>query len=735
MAKLNIVQSNNNSKVVTISGDLSIGDNGSAVFINNSGFIATGQTGIFATAANLAASGANLQTQLNIVNSNSGNLTGQFYPRFANPSGYLTGIVAGTSVTVQNNNNGTFTINSTASGGSGSSVLITGQSVSNPNFTGAGNVSVTTGSNGTVYISGNTGVYANFTQNSVTGNFATANNLNTTGATLQGITNIISGNLNSTGSNLLNQINTINSLTGSFTSLYVTGRNLNVANLTGAGNVVVTTGSNGLVFISGNTGAYANFITPSQTGSYATAVNLAATGSTLIQVTNIISGNLNSTGSSLLTQINSINTITGGFANQFYPRLTNPSNFVSGQSGIIIGNGTGAILNGQLLIGTASGNAFEQGNLYALTGLITVSGSGSLGVGVDVTKTVTGLVAGSNVNISTNGSGLYTINSTASGAGGAGNITGINGLTGAITLTGRGGVTVYTGASGIINISGSVSGSSGFLYVDGFSGIIPNGQILIGSSGDNAFIQGDIKGLSGIIVQSGSGLINIVLDNSYFSGLVGGVSSVNARSGALNLVASGDIQVTTNGQTITIGYTGISVGSTIQITGATVSNPNFTGVGNVIVSTGGGGTVFVSGNTGAYANFATTTNLAATGSSLQTQINSLGAPGGLSWSLVTGSSFVSANNGYIVNCLTGVCNLLMPATGSIGNIVRITSLSASGWRVNQSGTGFIYFGNASTTTGISGYMQSTHARDTIEMVCTSTSGWNIISSIGNIYIN
>lgn len=82
-------------------------------------------TGILATNNQLNASGSLLQAGITNIN----NLTGLFLTGFNSGlyitnselynSGFLTGILPGANITVINNNNGSFTINSTASGGGG----------------------------------------------------------------------------------------------------------------------------------------------------------------------------------------------------------------------------------------------------------------------------------------------------------------------------------------------------------------------------------------------------------------------------------------------------------------------------------------------------------------------------------------------------------------------------------------------------------------------------------------
>ena len=40
-----------------------------------------------------------------------------------------------------------------------------------------------------------------------------------------------------------------------------------------------------------------------------------------------------------------------------------------------------------------------------------------------------------------------------------------------------------------------------------------------------------------------------------------------------------------------------------------------------------------------------------------------------------------------------------------------------------------------TTTGTGGYLESTHSKDSVELVCVvADTGWSVISSVGNITV-
>lgn len=92
------------------------------------------------------------------------------------------------------------------------------------------------------------------------------------------------------------------------------------------------------------------------------------------------------------------------------------------------------------------------------------------------------------------------------------------------------------------------------------------------------------------------------------------------------------------------------------------------------------------------------------------------------------------NTSYITNKGTQ-CVLTLPSTASVGVILRVTGINASGWKITQNVSGIIHFGNADTTTGTGGYLESSSTRDSVELVCVvENNEWNVISSVGNITI-
>ncbi|HET8708937.1 MAG TPA: hypothetical protein VFL85_01510 [Candidatus Saccharimonadales bacterium] len=107
---------------------------------------------------------------------------------------------------------------------------------------------------------------------------------------------------------------------------------------------------------------------------------------------------------------------------------------------------------------------------------------------------------------------------------------------------------------------------------------------------------------------------------------------------------------------------------------------------------------------------------------------------GLVWSVKTASLTGAANNGYIMNGAAQLV-LTLPATFAVGTTIRVAGMGAGGWKIAQPTGDNIIFGNQVTTTGTSGYLASTNANDTVELLCTvANTTWTVISSVGNITI-
>ena len=239
--------------------------------INNLSGLFTEYTGTldttYATDSQLNSTGSNLE---NKITSLSGILTGNYL---------TTNVASSTYATISNLNSTGSTLNSSISSLSGT---LTSNYATIINL-------ASTGSNLQNQINNLDNVYA--TDASV---IAVANNLASTGSTLETKIGLLSGtltsnyatitNLASTGSTLNNNIN---SLSGTLTSNYAT-----ITNLASTGSTLVSS-------INSLNSAFTGF-TGNLDATYATDTQLTSTGSTLVSSINSLSGYINSTSSNII---------------------------------------------------------------------------------------------------------------------------------------------------------------------------------------------------------------------------------------------------------------------------------------------------------------------------------------------------------------------------------------------------------------------------------------------------
>lgn len=90
----------------------------------------------------------------------------------------------------------------------------------------------------------------------------------------------------------------------------------------------------------------------------------------------------------------------------------------------------------------------------------------------------------------------------------------------------------------------------------------------------------------------------------------------------------------------------------------------------------------------------------------------------LTWNVVTVPSVnMTSFNGYIAN-RAGLVMLVLPATSSVGDEIKIISKGAGGFIVVQGAGQQIQVGNIATTLGAGGSIQSTAVGDCLELICT-----------------
>lgn len=572
--------------------------------------------------------------------------TGGPYYSSDNPSGFITSFVAGVSVTgvsitggnaitglfninagsnitLTQNGNNTLSIASTAAGGGGGAAItglsITGDLYSSGvngkwNISGKNNIYVLKSGNNDIFISGDTSALATASNLQGTGSnlyvyitslsgaedtkIANINNLTGTFYPYNNPSNFAnSGNLQSTGSNLQASINSINNLTGTF---YPYNNPQNYISTGNADNRYVDLINNQNIF--GNKVLH-NTLSISGSGQYLALQFLNNNDLKLIH-SGIIADNCWSLGMN--------NTILGaGFNDQVVIGNNNSSqNFVGTIVGVgnnIVMNEDGSIFgeNNTMLNGASSqivgfGNTIQDGSQNIIFGLSnTVSGTNLGAVGLSLINKVDntldlGTSNTTKVSIGTNNTLFRTPII----------LTGINGVSG-IFLTGYNIVALNN-----LTISGNTVVTGGPYYTfDNPSNFANSGNIQSTGQTLYTYITNTSGNLDTRLYQTGSNLLALI------SASAAGVSSISVTGHA---VQSGSI--------------------------------NFTGAGNVTVLTGINNTIIFSGD---ISTLATIINLASTGSTLYNDIVSLSGVGN---NTITNLQSTGSNLYNLINNFSGVFN-------------------------------------------------------------------------------
>lgn len=114
--------------------------------------------------------------------------------------------------------------------------------------------------------------------------------------------------------------------------------------------------------------------------------------------------------------------------------------------------------------------------------------------------------------------------------------------------------------------------------------------------------------------------------------------------------------------------------------------------------------------------------------------NSLSAMGiqDVNWINQDIDTVMIAGSGYVTTSASRV-TLTLPQTASFGDTIKVQGFGAGGWKIAQNAGQYIKWGNRTTTTGISGYLQSTDQNDSCTLICVSENlGWEVQAPVGAI---
>jgi hypothetical protein len=111
--------------------------------------------------------------------------------------------------------------------------------------------------------------------------------------------------------------------------------------------------------------------------------------------------------------------------------------------------------------------------------------------------------------------------------------------------------------------------------------------------------------------------------------------------------------------------------------------------------------------------------------------------GGMSWETITANQTLEVNHGYICVSAGGDLELALPTTSSVGDKISVTLDGATSWKITQASGQQIRLGTSETTSGTTGYLESTAQGDSVNLVCvTADTRWvQVGAPQGNITVN
>ena len=544
----------------------------------------------------------------------------------------------------------------------------------------------------------------------LTSTYATINNLASTGSTLQSNINTLTNNLNSTGNTLDNKIG---SLSGTLTSTYATISNLastgstlntKINDLSGYVNTQDNSISNNLIS-TGNT--LQNSIN-SLSGSSVLLYGNQSVGGVKTFRDNVYINNLFVTGTETIVSTNNFNVQSP------YVLLNLTGGAVDGGIFFVTGNGLTGINDSGPIIGFDHSNKFKFGVSTRNSDLSTLPDIASVqdiiaysGVADNKFSTITNLASTGNTldqKISSLSGTLTSTYATISNLASTGSTlnSNINSLSGTLTSTyatisnlASTGSTLATNLASTGNtLNSSINSLSGTLTSNyaTISNLASTGSTLVSS----------INSLSGTLTSTYATINNLASTGSTLN------TRINTLSGYINSTSS-NIVFTTGNQTISGTKTFIqdtTFGDSAQGDFLVISGNNFTVYGSGNFTSG----LFVNSSpvlTGSSTLYATTVNLASTGSTLVTSINSLS--GTLTGNYATILNLASTGNtlNTRINSLSGTLtgNYLTTSSAS-STYATITNLASTG---STLATNLASTGSTLNTriNNLSGYINST----------------------------
>lgn len=319
----------------------------------------------------------------------------------------------------------------------------------------------------------------------------------------------------------------------------------------------------------------------------------------------------------------------------------------------------------------------------------------------------------------------------------------LSSITDGMTNTAVGAFSQSVNTIGSANVSVGISSLASYTGAAGTSA--DGGNTAVGAAsmadGENAYFN------SCFGYQSGQSL-----DGSYQNVIIGCTAGKSITSGSFNVIIGG-----TNSTANPPGNAAGSSYTTTESSNILIANVGVIGENNTIrIGTTGSGSrqqnrCFIAGittvNVGSVATvvshsgdqLGSTTITAGTGITVTPGANSItiaNSAVGMVWSEVTGTSAnMAVNNGYIANN-GALVTLTLPDTAALGSVIEVVGKGAGGWRIAQNAGESIRWNEASvTTSGVTGYLESTDDHDYVKILCTTANTvWTVLASKGNITV-
>lgn len=262
-----------------------------------------------------------------------------------------------------------------------------------------------------------------------------------------------------------------------------------------------------------------------------------------------------------------------------------------------------------------------------------------------------------------------------------------------------------------------------------------------GAVGPNGGGNISIVGAGGVTVagNAGTNTLTITAGASNLTFDTDGTPAVSA-AGVIHTIGDGT-NIVTNGVGATVTFSlanspviagSLTVGTTLTVSGLGLGVVQSSATGLFSSTAGTNGQVLIGGNAVAPVWATITGGAGITVTNAAGFIGITASGGGYAWSTITGATQnMAGNNGYVANNAGGVV-FTLPAVATLGTSMKVTTINAGGFTIAQNAGQTIHLGIASTTTGVTGSLQSTANYDSIEIVCTvANTTWTVLNSVGN----